>query len=195
MLSNNKIDIDKYKSIITKTNEYMNTRMVKQMKFEDDELGWDDIKYFGISHHAAITKLHLQSLSFYTDCSELSTAFSKTFRRITVSETLQSIKERNRSYWWLSKLLIEAVNCFGSNNWENSDCDRIKGPFFCGMSMVMEVPSFMIRLCGPTSTTTQICTAANFAAGNGIILELDNVSSLAVRVLRVLSVGWLSRYK
>lgn len=34
--------------------------------------------------------------------------------------------------------------------------NRVKGPFFCGISKKMVLPEYNIRLCGPTSTSKAV---------------------------------------
>eukprot|EP01084_Bolivina_argentea_P057622 105265_1 len=97
----------------------------------------------------------------------------------------------------MSKYLIETVNCFGSHG--NTKCGSWNskgelGPFFTGMNVVMCVPSFRIRLCGPTSTTKEILVAQNFSKNTGIILEFDNQSDYSTKKLRFFNVSWLSKY-
>ena len=56
---------------------------------------------------------HIQSLILYTDFSMLSSSFTSTFRKKYENESLESVKNRNSSYYWMSKFLIEAVNGYG----------------------------------------------------------------------------------
>eukprot|EP01084_Bolivina_argentea_P060464 110473_1 len=46
--------------------------------------------------------------------------------------------------------------------------------FFCGLSLVLNIPSFAIYLSGPCSTSKNIVIAINFADRDGMILELIN---------------------
>eukprot|EP01084_Bolivina_argentea_P278262 475288_1 len=62
-----------------------------------------------IIHHM-LTFSHLLSLVFYCDYSELSTDFSSTFRKRHSYETIESIKNRNSKYYYLSKYLRECVD-------------------------------------------------------------------------------------
>ena len=89
----------------------------------------------------------------------------------------------------MSKYLIEAVNCFGINGLYGDEY----GPFYSGINCVICIPSFRIRLYGPTSTTTQQPVANNFAKEDGIILSLNNTERPAINC-RFFNVSWLSRY-
>ena len=58
---------------------------------------------------------HLISVCLYTDYDRLSADFSSTFRKILPFESIDQIKQRNKKYWWWSKLLAETVIGFGDN--------------------------------------------------------------------------------
>ena len=71
------------------------------------------------------------SILLYCNFSDFCTEFSKTFRAIHAYETLTSIKERNRKYRHLSKILRETVQLFGElRNHHRS----FRGPFYTGIS-------------------------------------------------------------
>eukprot|EP01084_Bolivina_argentea_P060463 110472_1 len=63
------------------------------------------------------------------------------------------------------------------DKWESHDWNpRGEEPssFFCGLSLVLNIPSFAIYLSGPCSTSKNIVIAINFADRDGMILELIN---------------------
>merc|ERR1719242_1953077 len=113
--------------------------------------------HYGIEYGDQITEKHVQSLLLYTDNSAMCAAFSGTFRQDKFGEKLESIKARNTAYFNMSKLLRETVECFGNNR------DVERGPFFCGVTSMMLIPSFGIRLCSPTSTSKKEEVAWRFA--------------------------------
>eukprot|EP01084_Bolivina_argentea_P222838 377145_1 len=195
ILSNNdnEVGIKEYNSIIIKTKQYMETERVKEMKCDFDEDGWDDVINFEIKQGTQVSQSHIASLLFYTDFSQLSTSFSRTFRRVEAGESIDGVKQRNMCYWWMSKFIIEAVNCFGING--DTDESGESGPFFCGLGIVINVPSFRIRLTGPTSTSKEIIVAQNFAKDNGIILQLNNQVDGLTKYLKMFNVSFMSRYK
>eukprot|EP01084_Bolivina_argentea_P222840 377148_1 len=175
--------------VVLKCDEYFVTQRVKAMIAEGaSTMEWsdDDRLHFGISRYTKISKEHLYSLILYCDFSELCTDFSKTFRAIKQFETLSCIKKRNRQYWWMSKLLREAVQYFGSSD--------EKGPFYCGMGLVMNMPAFAIRLNSPTSISKDITMAHNYAQPNGMMLEFNN-SDIWAKELKCFNVSFMSRYK
>lgn len=142
---------------------------------------------------------HLISLILYTDFTELSADFTSTFRKKHPFEQLNDIKKRNREYWWLSKLLRETVEFFGDcrDDWSNGD---IKGPFYTGMSVVLNMPHFMIRLCSPTSTSKQIEVAIKFGGEQGMVIELNSVDHQGIdefnaNYVRTFNCSWISRFK
>ena len=98
----------------------------------------------------------------------------------------------------MSKLLRETVNIHGAcANVDPSARDgdpRMLGPFYCGMSMVMNMPSFAIKLSSPTSTSKQISVATKFSGMSGILVEFWNFKGDASRV-RGMDVSAISRFK
>ena len=70
----------------------------------------------------------------------------------------------------------------------------MSGPFYCGMSFVMILPEYNIRLCGPTSTTTEMEIAHRFSGSDGIILQLNNMESISSHYVRIFSCAWISNH-
>ena len=186
--------------ISQKVKELMETDKAKAIRAEWDRWGSVPAEYFGIKREAPITLQHISALVCYSDFSALCTAFSSTFRPLSAYETLESVKRRNESYYFMAKLLIEAVNCFGvtgeEKKWNEGQGKWVRkerGPFFCGMSFVLNLSSFTIRLFGPTSTTKEKLVAIGFAKENGCILEFDN-EHLPCDQLKMWNMEWISRY-
>ena len=125
----------------------------------------------------------------YTDYSKLSTSFTSTFRKNQSWELLNSIKIRNSKYFWWSKLLKEAVQVYGQMQTYWSDTS-----LFCGMSNIMSLPQFVIKLLSPTSTTTQLEVSMKFSGDFGIIIEFNNQTGHA-KWCKGLDVSVISRYK
>ena len=98
----------------------------------------------------------------------------------------------------MSKLLRETVAIYGQNNSTDDMFEtpsKLGGPFFCGMSTVMTLPQFAIKLFSPTSTSCQIAVAIKFAGHDGIIVEFASSQESNASQLRGLDLSWLSRYK
>eukprot|EP01084_Bolivina_argentea_P103104 184702_1 len=110
---------------------------------------------------------HLMSLIIYCDFTDLCTEFSATFRPNRNNEPIESIKKRNAAFWWMSKFLREIVQLFGDNRYDE------KGPFYTGMSFVMYIYQFNIRLCGPNSASKFDNIAIRFAGRNGMLIQLN----------------------
>ena len=113
-----------------------------------------------------ITIYHLMSIILYTDLTELSYQFTLSFREKTRDESLFELRARHSNFYWWARSMREAVECFGSE--VNKSCTKT---FWHGISIPMVFKSTIARFNAPTSTTTQIEVASNFAT-NGIILQL-----------------------
>eukprot|EP01083_Nonionella_stella_P189925 703451_1 len=180
-----------HKKVVVKANSYKDTDIVKQTKqgkFLTCKLHYD------IAVGSILEYEHLVSVILYTDFNELSADFSASFRKASAFEPISLVKKRNRKYWWLSKMLREAVECFGCCRYERDTNPGLSGPFYCGMSCVMVIPEFNIRLYSPTSTSRQIEIALKFSGANGMVLQLNNMSSGENDRLRAFDCSWISRY-
>eukprot|EP01084_Bolivina_argentea_P083473 151121_1 len=146
--------------IVIKVNGYIGTDIVKDTK----PIDWKCQElHYGITKEAKLEFKNLVSLILYTDYSDLCTDFSKSFRKKTPYESLESIKKRNSEYWWMSKILRETVEIFGGCSYGRYNENILLGPYYCGMSVVMNMSSFNIRLCSPTSTSCTIQVAIKFS--------------------------------
>ena len=158
--------------------------------------------YYGILKDSPLLVEHLLSVLLYCDYTKHSASFSRSFRKTDEFEGLQSIKQRNSKYFWMAKRLRETVEIYGTcsidGGWDqktDSHPDGLKGPFYTGISRVINMPYFSIRLCSPTSTTLHIEVAMKFSGQQGMILSLNNPRENAkCRTLRGFGVGAVSRY-
>ena len=104
---------NKYKQLIlNKAIKKMNTTVAKGMYSKGNK----PMREMGSWSQKPITTEHLMSVIAYCDLDAYSTKFSSTFRKLKPEETFQSVKQRNREYWWQSKLLKEVVTCYGSSS-------------------------------------------------------------------------------
>eukprot|EP01084_Bolivina_argentea_P008921 16699_1 len=87
----------------------------------------------------------------------------------------------------MSRILRETVEIFGI------DKEYRGASFYTGISFVMSIPSFRIRLCSPSSTSTQIEVAIKFSGRNGMILKL--MKAKGWNSLQAFDCSWISRYK
>eukprot|EP01083_Nonionella_stella_P036598 99847_1 len=191
------IDMEAYETTMVKVNALLETNSVKSLKAADIPHLHCDIK-----PNDPLLPRHLVSLFFYTDFTELCTDFSASFRRTKQFESLSSVKARNSRYWWMSKSLYELVQLYGESGEgeynENTGKyeNKLRGPFYCGISKVMPFAEVSIRINGPCSTSYQIETAINFGGKKGIVVQFDNTDGdYYSKRVRGFSCGWLSEFK
>ena len=160
-----------------KAREYMKTKRVRKMK--------------------GVTKEHICAIILYCDITALCTAFSATFRRENVFETLEAMKRRHAHFAIWARSLVELVLKFGINGYvpryPTGGDDYETGPFFCGLDRIFNVGSFAITLQGPCSTSKVRTVALNFATKQGTILTLDNDTYEASQQM-FFDCSWISNY-
>eukprot|EP01083_Nonionella_stella_P154321 497117_1 len=107
------ISLEQYDKAVVKVKFYHNAQEIKKNTATRD--GTLNNRYYGLDYLAKpqIKFEHLLSLVLYTDYIDLSTDFSSTFRKNNAFETLESMKRRNREYYWMSKWLRECVEMHG----------------------------------------------------------------------------------
>eukprot|EP01084_Bolivina_argentea_P217609 369437_1 len=208
--NNRHIALKQYnEQVVAKANAYVQTKRVKEMKAVGGYSRLEGVLHCDILEGTPISVQHLISVIVYCDFTNLSNHFSSTFRKRKAFEPLTSIKRRNSEYYWLSKILKEVVLAFGqcaNGDWDGESdkndkdqyVNKLCGPFYCGMNIQINIPSFNIRLCGPTSTTMQIEVALIFAGGGsgddqGIMIELNNATKSAAYT-RAFNCSFISNY-
>eukprot|EP01084_Bolivina_argentea_P054606 100136_1 len=182
--------------VMGKAKQYLVTDHVKRTTAADGD--WMRFLHYDIEKDEPLGTKHLISIILYCDWTDLCTEFSSTFRANKSFETLPSIKARNQEYWWFSKTLRETVQFYGDNkagrNYGNTWVN-VTGPFFTGISVVMAIPEFNIRLCSPTSTSRQIAVATRFGGAAGMIIQVNNNGdAVSARYLRCFNCSWVSQY-
>eukprot|EP01083_Nonionella_stella_P235458 827940_1 len=118
------VSMAKYEVIMTKVKEYLKTNSVKQIKAynESGRLNYNIVLKYGIPHGSVLFSRHLLALFLYTDCTDLCTHFSATFRANKQYEALSAIKARNSKYWWMAKSLREMVELYGEyKTWDDDE--------------------------------------------------------------------------
>lgn len=179
------ITISHYRNVIlVKANGYINTSKVRAIKAEGPGT------HYGITNGTPLSISNLISVILYTDFTALCSDFSSTFRKVSPYETISSIKWRNSKYWWLSKTLRETVELYA--DWR-THYQKPNQSYYTGISFVMNLPSFSIRLCGPTSTSIHLEVACKFSGDSGIILQL-NVGQVMGVGARAFDCSWISRF-
>eukprot|EP01084_Bolivina_argentea_P002686 4958_1 len=181
------------RDVIYKADKYIKCDRAKTIVAQNEE---SDLHY-GIEKDAALTIQNIIVIIIYCNFSDLSTEFSASFRR-KKDEMLENVKEKHRQFWWLAKILRETVEYYGNNRYGRyygnnrySQC----GPFYTGLNKLFVMPQFNIRLCSPTSTTTQKEIAQRFAGDRGgMILTFDNDGDSYSAALRCFNCSWISQY-
>lgn len=198
---NNKLftlNIAEYMISLNKATKYLDAKIVKSISAEENIH-----LHYGIWDGMPLLLNNILSIILYCDWTDLCTTFSATFRKQNFYEPIEVTKGRNREFANWSKILRETVELYGQRGWEkrgideekwNEDNNRIRGPFYCGMSTLMVMPEFSMRLCSPTSTSPQIEVAHKFAGDQGIIIELNNNGHWHSDNLRIWDCSWLSNY-
>merc|ERR1711971_453077 len=114
------------------------------------------------------------------------------FRKQRWNESIHDANRRNARFFHIAKALRECVELFGCDN-SRAKNGRESGPFFSGVSVVLNIPSFAINLQGPTSTTKQKEVAWRFAGHNGLIIRLNNNDRYYLSVcVRFWDCSWMS---
>eukprot|EP01084_Bolivina_argentea_P076524 138702_1 len=189
---------------MTKMNKYINTHKIKNMQIStpDSSLMFLDDDY-GCDTH--ITADQLLAVILYCDETELQNEFSKTFRKQNSYDSMPSVKRRNREFANWSRILYETINVFGNCGYspqiydtateeEKTNMDFEVGPYYCGLSPMMIITEFNMRLNSPTSTTKQIEVAQTFTDDKGIILQMNNNGHAQGYALKSWNCSWLSKY-
>ena len=153
-----------------------------------DDLEW--ALHFGISFGESVKSEHLQSMVLYSDFTKLCTLFSKSLRKNKWDDDLEDVKARNAKFYFLSRFLRELVAYYGSDGHENKG---IKGPFYCGVSVVLSVSEFRIGFNTPTSTSKTREIALRFAGEGGMILTVGNQKGDS-RDQPLFNVTWISSF-
>eukprot|EP01084_Bolivina_argentea_P314086 544016_1 len=147
-------------TILLKTMQFIKTNRAKSIKAK--KMSSIAPREYGIILGSPILTSHIMAIILYCDFSALSKDFSSTFRCIRPLETITAVKHRNKKYYWMSRYLREAVEMYGdryAGDWHSDGKGYVnleRGPFYCGISAVLIMPSFSIRLNGPTSTTKHL---------------------------------------
>lgn len=124
---------------------------------------------------------NLISLILYCDYTNLSSDFTKSFRKMHQFELIHHVKKRNAAYFYWSKTLIETVQCYGHTGYDRNNMPALTGPFFTGMSVVLNISQFNINLVSPTSTSKQIAVALKFS---GVIILSSRQKNFSIIILK-----------
>ena len=196
--------VEAMKIINVKAINYLETQTAKQTHAVTRVTNWNDPQHYGIEQQTPLGIDNLYSLILYTDFTDLSSDFSRSFRKIHPFETIQNVKIRNSYYWWWSKILRETVELYGitkygrRSGWNHASRlsnAGLEGPFFTGLSFVMYIPQYVVKLNSPTSTSLHIEVATKFSGQRGMIIQLDVGDDYLMKQLSGFDCSWISKFK
>eukprot|EP01084_Bolivina_argentea_P138051 243134_1 len=131
-------------------------------------------KVYQLEKGSQITPKHIISLLLYNNFTQLSFTFSSTFRKMSPTETDESIKQRHSAYTHWGKLLRECVECWGTSLGDAPNTDV----FYHGISRKLNFDGLSECFASPTSTTTSYSVAIHFACdgddANGLVMTINN---------------------
>eukprot|EP01083_Nonionella_stella_P145636 456719_1 len=137
---------------------------------------WEGV--YEIPKGSPISEKHVLAVLLYTNHTYLSAAFSLSYRKLSGSESDDTLKKRHSEYANWGRLLRETVECWGYGLWETQ---KTRSTFFHGISKTMVFDGFKQRFCCPISTTLQYETAmmslfVNQIEGDeeGIVISITN---------------------
>eukprot|EP01084_Bolivina_argentea_P097171 174697_1 len=188
LLQNDNITLSQFQSKLVKAESFYSADVVRQSQASSFVA---IVLHFNMEPGTKLKVSNLLSVIFYTDLTDLQNIFTKTFRKMHINESLLSLKKRHAKFANWSKLLRETVEGYGVCG------DDLQGPFFSGISQVLLMPAFNIRLCGPTSTSLFKEVALRFGGEDGILISLRKVSTFSgdlTQPVRGFCCSWLSDY-
>ena len=107
-------------------------------------------KFYGIREKAPVLLEHVIALLQYTNFTDHSFLFSKTYRRSHPFESDRSVKARHSEVAIWGKRLRELIECFGDLTKNYKDVKEI----YHGINSSMIFKSTSAKMCGPLSCTT-----------------------------------------
>ena len=164
--------------VVKKATRYLKSDKCKEIRsIPLGGLYGDDPFHFEIEEGAPLSPRHIQAIILYCDFTEICREFSESLRKCQWDETFEDVKDRNGSFYHFSKSLRELTTYFGTDGsgfMNSTDGAGVKGPFYCGVSVVLNISEFSIGFNTPTSTSKTREIAWNFAGGYGMVLKLGN---------------------
>eukprot|EP01084_Bolivina_argentea_P045660 84053_1 len=125
---------------------------------------------YAVKYGQSIDLYHLVSMMVYCNYDQLQREFSKTYRKIAVTESDESLKQRHSNFAQLGRLLRETLECFSPLIDDKKKYINLN--LFHGIDCHMEFQSCSAQINGPFSTSTQYPVAVNFCGADGLILNL-----------------------
>ena len=182
-------------SVVKKAAAYLQSQHCRKITSKpcgSQAVAGPDPLYFDIPWDSPLSAQHLQAIILYCDFTELCTLFSQSVRPMKWNDELKDVMARNAKFFHLSKLLRELVTYFGNNGTKSMN-GKVNGPFFSGVSVVLNVSEFSIGFNTPTSTTKSPAIAWRFAGSDGMVLNMGNEKGFAT-LQPVFDATWISSF-
>ena len=205
MLNYKHLSFGEIDDIFKKAKQYSNTKIAKSITRKERK-SLATKRHISRSKGLQFTEYPLKinnliSIIMYCDYTDLSRDFTMSFRKTHQFQLLTQIKKHNAKYYHMSKILKDTISQFGQyyndrhdNPGGNGLLSALYGPFYCGMSVVLNLSQFNMFLHSPLSTSMHLEVALKFSGEKGMLLEMNNESG-DCRRLRGMDVSWLSRYR
>ena len=179
------------KSVVQKAARYLKTRHCRSMK---SKMRWKrDPLHFGIEDGSPLQPQHLYAIILYCDCTKFCTLFSLSLRETNHGDGLTEVRCKNGAFFYVSKYLREIVTYFGSDGGKNCMNGVVRGPFFSGVSTVLNVSEFRMRFNTPTSTSMSLPVAWRFAGNSGMVIAIGNQKGFS-KTQPLFNATWISAF-
>ena len=159
--------------VVQKAAQYLKTSKCRKMKCKPF-LKEEDPLHFGIENGSPLQPHHLHAIILYCDFTKFCTLFSLSLRETNHGDRLKEVKDKNGAFFYVSKYLREIVTYFGSDGGYRAMNGAVKGPFFSGVSTVMNLSEFRMGFNAPTSTSKSKEIAWRFAGSGGMVISVGN---------------------
>lgn len=155
--------------------------------------GLEDPLHLDIPYGSALSSHHIQSIVLYCDFTKICTLFSQSLRKNKWDDELGDVKARNAKFYYFSKSLRELVTYFGSYGEDNKMNGKVEGPFFSGVSVILNISEFSIGFNTPTSTSKTMEIAWRFAGSGGMVITVGNSKEYGYRQ-PLFNATWISAF-
>ena len=185
------------KLVVNKAADIMKTAQCRKIKSKPfGGLYGGDPYHFDIPKDSKVSAEHIQAIILYCDFTQFCALFGESLRALEAGEGLEIIKKRNSKFFNISKALRELTTYFGSNGRKGYDAmnGQVKGPFFSGVSVVLNLSEFSIGFNTPTSTTKTKEIAWRFAGEEGMVITVGNQKSGHSKYQPLFNATWISNF-
>ena len=178
--------------VVEKADQYLKSDKCKALNCKPFDYQENPL-HFEIKRGDPLQRRHLIAIILYCDFTKLCTLFSRSLRKNNPNDGLKEIKKNNSKFFHFTKALREIVAYFGSDGGYGSMNGVVKGPFFSGVNVVLNLSEFSIGFNTPTSTTMTREIAFRFAGSNGMIITIGNQRAWSSKQ-PVFKAKWISAF-